>query len=397
MRRESLDGALLHFVIHLTSACPCLSMTNSLYSHHITRELEATTNHTYYMTRRLTYILRRDREAEGQQPLFTSAAEDYADRMKAQYLALHMHRKKSKKYPRYLCLYIVFCVENNLLLRAVWGIETLIHYYERVYGFLPPPDVGSWHLKLARVRQNHNDSEQVEVDFLRGLSVYQKNDSTDNREYLMGLRNLAQYYKSHDERQLADQTTRNAFDQAIKSGIDDAELLARFQANVALIHYRAEEHEDAAFHFRHALRRLINSKIEAYDPELDFRVFYAASLYRSDSTLRASLQFKKIADLIDDHGDYSEWGYDIVATCENIHAAMLVRYANDLGKSQRYKASLSAFERALSAFEMMYSPAAENLLQCGNDYEKLLRDLGYEERADNVHNRVQELWNKYYE
>ena len=183
------------------------------------------------MSRKLTYALRRDREAEGQQPLFTSAAEDYADRMKARYLASHHHKKKSKKYPRNLYLYIVFCVENNLLSRAVWGIETLIHYYERVYGFLPPPDVGSWYLKLAQVREDYNDSEEVEVDFLRGLSVYQKNDSTDNREYLMGLRNLAKYYISHDERTLADHTLRNAFDQAIKSGIDDAELLARFQAS----------------------------------------------------------------------------------------------------------------------------------------------------------------------
>ena len=343
------------------------------------------------MTRRLTHTLRRDREAEGQQPLFTSAAEDYADRMKARYLASHMHRKKSKKYPRNLYLYIVFCVENDLLSRAVWGIETLIDYYERVYGFLPPPDVGSWHLKLARVRQNHNDSEQVEVDFLRGLSVYQKNDSTDNREYLMGLRNLAQYYKSHDERQLADQTTRNAFDQAIKSGIDDAELLARFQGNVGMIHYSAEEYEDAAFHFRHALRRLLDNEIEAYQLELDFRNHYAVSLYESGSLLRAIVQFKKLAELYDDPQGDSEWNYEAVVTCENLYAGLLVEYANDLTKSQHYESSLSAFERALNAFEAMHFPEAEKLLQCGNDYEKLLRDLGFEERADTVRKRVQKL------
>jgi tetratricopeptide (TPR) repeat protein len=80
-----------------------------------------------------------------------------------------------------------------------------------------------------------------------------------------------------------------------------------------------------------------------------------------------------------------------VVTYENLYAGLLVKYAGNLMESQRYEPALAAFERALTAYETMHSPKTEKLSQCGKDYETLLRELGYEEQADTVRDRVLKL------
>jgi tetratricopeptide (TPR) repeat protein len=136
---------------------------------------------------------------------------------------------------------------------------------------------------------------------------------------------------------------------------------------------------------------LTDGEIEAYQLELAIRNHYAISLYESGSLLRAILQFRRLAELYNGPRDDSNWDYDTVVTYENLYAGLLVKYAGNLMESQRYEPALAAFERALTAYETMHSPKTEKLSQCGKDYETLLRELGYEEQADTVRDRVLKL------
>lgn len=347
------------------------------------------------MTRKLTFKLRRDREAEGQEPLFEfTALSDFADRWYQQYKESAHYKKGKKSFPRTLYLYIVFCVENDLRNEAARGIQELIYYFERIYGFLPPAEAGVWQLRLARKKQEGLGSsvlDEPEGDFLRGLAILQNNEAEHTRDYLIGMRDLAQYYSDQNENELSSQVIRDAYETAVKSGTTDNDLLVRFQGNVGLIHYRAKEYEEAAFHFGWALRRMRVYGLKSAALEYSIRKDYASSLALSGGLMRASVQFAQVAQVA-----YDAWGNEKVAEesahfYENRSAYCLAIHAYNLSRKDNNQTALQLYEKALVMYEMMTEPYEKFVRECGDDYIGLLKRLEMNDEARDVEARVLDI------
>lgn len=344
------------------------------------------------MSRKLNFKLRRDREAEGQEPLFSfTAMSDFADRWLQRYKESAHFKRGKKTFPRTLYLYIVFCIENDLHQEAAKGIQELIFYYERIYGFLPPAEAGIWQLRLARKKQESIGStilREPEEDFLKGLGILQNNDAEHTRDYLMGMRDLAEFYFDQKEYDLGDQLLRDAFDTALRTGYKDVELLVRFQANVGLIHYRAKEHEEAVFHFGWALRRMRVCGLESKELEYRMRKQYAWSLAQLGRLVRASIQYGLVTRIA--HELHEQ---DVIDTTdaqynENLSAYCLAIHAYNLSQKDNDETALSLFEKALVMYEMMDEPNEEYVRECGDDYIGLLNRLEMYDEAENVETRI---------
>jgi len=347
------------------------------------------------MSQKLNFKLRRDREAEGQEPLFDfTALSDFADRWLQRYKESAHYKKSKKSFPRTLYLYIVFCIENDLRNEAAKGIQELILYYERIYGFLPPAEAGIWQLRLAKKKQESIGSSilrEPEEDFLKGLGILQNNDAEHTRDYLMGMRDLAEFYFDQKEYDLGDKLLRDAFDTALRTGNKDVELLVRFQANVGLIHYRAKEHEEAVFHFGWALRRMRVCGLESKELEYRMRKQYAWSLAQSGRLVRASIQYGRVTHIVNELREHGVIDATDAQYYENLSAYCLAIHAYNLSQKDNDETALSLFEKALCKYETLETPNEDYVRECSEDYVILLKRLGREEYAKEVEDRTLDL------